>query len=176
MKKYFLLATTTLLLGTSNVMAETGDIEVEVNVSATVKAATTFEKISDMKFGTMYVAPENLIAGTKLAILTYDIELEPIIIHHENDHELAMITAFYDNHQFEGGSLNIPVLRGLNDEGTLVLNEGLEVRNMHIIDTRPASIENAVDIDFYVGGALYLTQDGYTGTGTGVITVGIDYE
>ena len=55
MKKYFLLAATALLLGTSNVMAErAGSTTATMNVSVEMVAAPSIEIIQHMDWGTIY--------------------------------------------------------------------------------------------------------------------------
>ncbi len=173
MKKYFLLATTALLLGTSNVLAEGGALEVEVNVSATVKAATTFVKESDMNFGTMYVDPEQHVSGTYLASFscTSTVYLTDAVVHHNGDDEPGIVTVIK-----EKGYSGYTRIDGIDEDGTLALGDGLEVRNMYINDCIPKSVDETTSTRLFLIGDLYLTQDGYTGTGEGVVYVSYEYE
>ena len=56
MKKYFLLATTALLLSTSNVMAESlGSVSTTMNVYTSIEVAPTISIINEINWGTLYV-------------------------------------------------------------------------------------------------------------------------
>ncbi len=182
MKKYFLLATTALLLGTSNVMAsgpEAGHgssaTTVNVQVSAEVKAAATFETNGVMNFGTMYVDVANVSAGTKLASFVQggSFSKDNVVVHHEGDNVQATVTVN------TGGTTGVtPVFKNISN-GTLSLGDGLEVRNLAIINPSGSAVpvaETGVTVSYRIYGDLYAKQANFTGTGSGTLTIGYDYE
>ncbi len=187
MKKYFLLATTALTLTTSNVMAVSGEdvghgssaTTVNVQVSAEVKAAATFETNGVMNFGTMYVDVANVSAGTKLASFSapFHFSKEGVVVHHEGNTVFPTVTVN------TGDTTGVtPVFKNITDE-TLSLGDGLEVRNLAIIEfggdggaggAMPQSLDSTVS--YTINGDLYAKQANFTGTGSGTLTIGYDYE
>ena len=178
MKKYFLLATTALLLGANNVLAQEAGYEdpesttVNIQVSVTVKSAATFETNGVMDFGTIYVDKANVSAGDKLASFTNgSLIKENKVVHHDGESTPATVTA-----SFGDASGATPVFKNVTG-GTLSLGNGLELRNLVIYNpnsyTNPTGLDDTVT--YGIDGDLYATQSNFTGTGTGTLTIGYDY-
>ncbi len=81
MKKYFLLATTALLLGTSNVIAAGhdpdaaagGSVSTTMTVNGTILSAPTVEVLDDVNWGTIYLSEQNQ-TGVMPLIASFGVE------------------------------------------------------------------------------------------------------
>ncbi len=164
MKKYFLLATTALLLGTNNVMADF-DYQIDMNVYAAVEHTSTVTKLKDANFGTLYIKWQTLM-DTKLASFSADgYTTTPDVAHAEGEQTGEFYVTYGDTEQE-------PVIKNLPN-GILNLGSGLEVRNVGLLKTNTSS--DGMEANYQLIGDLYTTEDSTSGSGNGVLTIGFDY-
>ena len=130
MKKYFLLATTALLLGTSNVMAEVAASAVMRSIAA-IKPIATIQVTQDMNWGTFYF-DWNRFPGAELKIGSFTIngftaEVNELMTHHDGNQQPGLITSS----RTDDMSITLDA-EGETQDSTPAIN-GMQVRNLRYV-------------------------------------------
>ncbi len=173
MKKYFLLATTALILGTSNVMAGVvgpADLpKVDMQVSVNVKKAYGVSKNSDIDWGNLYILNDvNYTEETKIAEFAGGsptlVDNTSIAAHTGGRQgDISATTYLSSNLTFNGASIG---------EGEVTLDGSCGSLTMKNVGARAGSGGN-----HYITGDLYATSlKVCDAPATGTLTIGFDYE
>ena len=179
MKKYFLLATTALLLGTSNVMAEQLASRMILNIGGKVRNVAGILSKTDMDWGTFYLNWDSFSGSeTKIGSFTED--------------GFEVLTGSYGFVSYHNGLQQPGEIQSLLTEGAYVtvtgesgdnvsVYEGMEVRNLRYVKTedilkndKKTGEKGKIIADLYV--TDYPSNAGTTGDISGTIQVSIYYE
>ncbi len=169
MKKYFLLATTALLLGTNNVMAETPTVGAQafgsINVKGEIQLSPKIEVLSDLNWGTIYFGGR--INGSSEYIARINGEGYLDSGRFEITGQTGYEEAYFKVH-------NLPESATVNVETSKVLSNGLFMKNIYLEDYEDGSYRVFADLD------TDLDENGEeielpTGTFTSFITITVNY-
>ena len=167
MKKYFLLATTALLLSTSNVMAEVdgvGTVSATINVAVNVQKAPSIEVVSDLDWGTIYVSE---CSGSDEAIARFS---------EENGFEIGeqcSVTAYGGQKEGIIRVNNLPKNGALSISDMTTLGDGDD--NILMLGNRLSLVDEGEDFREYMVLSDLQMNGAESGSFSGTITVTLNY-
>ena len=174
MKKYFLLATTTLLLSTSNVMAAPDVAQAAsavINIGVKLKTAASVEVLEHADFGTLYL---NSFKGTSDGSNNTYAEIAVFT----NSQEYANVDSKYVAH-ITGSQVGVIQVTKNGNEGLTPVLSSPSVSICNGVDFVNANLGFVNDIGdvqtYFLTGTLIVDMAAHDNEGTASLTVSMNY-